>query len=132
MSSGTAAASGSGLRILKTISLVVMAVFYFAAGVNHFRAPAFYLPLMPPYLPWLSGLVALSGVAELILGVAVLVPSLRRWACWGIIAMLIAFMPVHIHMVVNSHLYPDVPVVALWLRFPLQALFVLWAWWHSK
>lgn len=118
--------------LLKTVSLTVMALFYLAAGVNHFRSPDFYLSIMPPYLPWHAELVAVSGIAELVLGGAVLIPRLRRWACWGIIAMLIAFLPVHIHMLVNAHLFPEVPVLALWLRFPLQALFILWAWWHSR
>ena len=58
----------------------VMGVFYIVAGINHFLAPHFYMPMMPPYLPWHAGLVFLSGVAELGLGIAVLIPPLRRMA----------------------------------------------------
>ncbi len=45
--------------------------------------------------------------------------------------MLIAFLPVHVHMLVHSNLYPEVPVLLLWLRFPMQALLVLWAYWYT-
>ena len=121
-----------GLRIVKTVSLAVMALFYFAAGVNHFVNPEFYLGLIPPYLPWHGGLVALSGVAEVVLALGVLVPATRKLACWAIIAMLVSFLPVHVHMLVNSELYPEAPLIALWLRFPIQILFGLWAWWHSR
>jgi hypothetical protein len=34
-------------------------------------------------------------------------------------------------MLVNNHLYPQVPTSMLWLRFPIQAVFVLWAYWYT-
>jgi hypothetical protein len=34
-------------------------------------------------------------------------------------------------MLVNNHLYPEAPTIALWLRFPIQALFILWAYWYT-
>ena len=45
--------------------------------------------------------------------------------------MLIAFLPVHLHMLMHSSLYPEVPVLFLWLRFPIQAVLVLWAYWYT-
>ncbi|MDX1384360.1 MAG: DoxX family membrane protein [Thermoanaerobaculia bacterium] len=119
------------MKWIKLILLLVMAAFYVFGGVNHFRNPDFYLAIMPPYVPAHEAMVALSGVAEIVLGVLVVVPFTRRWAAWGIIAMLIAFLPVHIHMLVNNHLFPDVSTAFLWARFPLQALLILWAWWYT-
>ena len=75
--------------------------------------------------------VALSGVAEVLLGTLLLWRRSRRLAAWGIIAMLIAFLPVHLHMLMHSSLYPEVPVLFLWLRFPMQAVLVLWAYWYT-
>lgn len=118
--------------MLKTISLWVMALFYIGAGINHFRVPDFYVRIMPPYLPAHELLVQLSGVCEIVLGATVLVPALRRWAAWGIIALLLVFLPVHVHMLVHAELYPEAPVWFLWARFPLQALFILWAYWHTR
>jgi uncharacterized membrane protein len=111
--------------------LVIMAVLYVAAGINHFANPEFYVAIMPPYLPAHLTLVYLSGAAEVVLGGALFSAKLRRFAAWGIITMLLVFMTVHIHMLVNSHLFPDVPVIALWLRLPLQALFIAWAYWYT-
>ena len=36
---------------------------------EHFREPEFYLPIMPPYMPWHAALVFLSGVDEGLIGV---------------------------------------------------------------
>ena len=87
---------------------------------------------MPPYIPAHGAAVALSGVAEVLLGGLLLWPASRRLAAWGIIAMLIAFLPVHVHMLVHSNLYPEAPGLMLWGRFPMQALLVLWAYWYTR
>ena len=116
----------------KTILLWVMAAFYVLGGFNHLVNPSFYLAIMPPYIPAHGAMVALSGVAEIALGVLVLVPRSQVLAAWGIIAMLVVFLPVHIHMLVNQELFPEVGVAFLWLRFPLQGVLGLWAWWYTR
>ena len=66
------------MKIVKLVLLVVMAVFYVGGGVLHLLRPEFYLPMMPPYLPWHYALVILSGVAELLCGLGVLYPPTRK------------------------------------------------------
>jgi len=115
---------------IKTISLVVMALFYIAAGSNHFVNPRFYLKIMPPYLPWHEGLNVISGAAEIALGVMLLVPATRAWGAWGIIALLIAVFPANIHVYLHPELIPAPAWVHL-VRLPLQGVLILWAWWHT-
>lgn len=111
--------------------LWLMGVFYVVAGANHFINAAFYLPMMPPYLPNHGALVYLSGLAEIVLGVAVLVPASRRLAAWGIILLLIAIFPANVHIALH-----DVPVFGAthglgvwnWVRLPLQGVLIAWAW----
>ncbi len=118
---------------MKLALKILMALLYIAAGINHFVNPDFYLNIMPPYIPAHGFMVALSGVAEIVLGVALLVPATQSLAAWGIIAMLLAFMPVHVHMLLHAgDLYANVPYAALVIRFPLQALLILWAWWYTR
>ena len=114
--------------------LWLMSAFYVLGGVYHLVNPGFYLPMMPPYLPWHRELVFVSGVAELVLGVAVLIPGLRRAAVLGIIALLIAVFPANLHIAMN-----DVPLAGAtegagvwnWVRLPFQAVFIAWAWWYA-
>ena len=113
----------------------VMGVFYIVAGANHFLNPGFYMPMMPPYLPLHRELVFLSGVAELVLGIAVLVPATRRAAAWGIILLLVAVFPANIHIALH-----DVPLGGAahgagalnWARLPLQAVLIAWAWRYTR
>jgi uncharacterized membrane protein len=120
------------MRWLKLASLVLMALFYIFAGYNHFARPEFYLRMMPPYIPYHDAMVFLSGVAELGLGVALLIPPLRVYAAWGVIALLIAIFPANVHMAVANVPFGDAPSWAAWARLPFQALFIAWAWWHTR
>ena len=120
------------MRTLKIILKYLLCVFFVLAGLNHFINPAFYLKMMPPYLPWHLFLVYLSGFFEVALGVLLLVPALTRVAAWGLIALLVAVFPANVQMAINPQLYPDIHPLALWLRLPLQAVFIAWAYWHTR
>lgn len=123
------------MSLVKTILLYVMAAFYMFAGVMHFLRPEFYQPMMPPYLPWHGFLIFLSGVAELGLGAAVLVPSLRKLAAWGIILLLIAIFPANIHIALyNVPVFGNAEGAGIWnwVRLPFQGVLILWAWWYTR
>lgn len=116
----------------KIFLLRLMAAAYIAAGVNHFLNPDFYIRIMPPYWGWPEFWVALSGVAEIALGVLLLPRATRPYAAWGIIAMLVLFLTVHVHMLVHTEQFAGVPYWALVARLPLQALLILWAAWYIR
>ena len=120
-----------GMNRTKNISKHVLTIFLIGAGTMHFVAPKFYLKIMPPYLPWHDELVLLSGVCEILLGIMLAVPSCSRQAAWGIILLLVAVFPANLHVYQHQELIPGTPVAHL-LRLPLQALLMLWAWWHTK
>jgi uncharacterized membrane protein len=120
------------MSIVKRIFLGLFVALYVFSGVRHFTDPDFYVGMMPPYIPFHLELVYLSGVIEIVLGLLAAVPRFRRLAAWAVVAMLLAFMPVHIHMALNPELYPEVPVVGLWIRIPAQGLFILWAYWFTR
>ena len=115
----------------KTVSKYLLAIFMVGAGAMHFVQPGFYLKIMPPYLPWHLPLVYVSGFLEATLGVLLLVPRASRWAAWGIIALLIAVFPANIYVYQHQELLPAPPLAHL-LRLPLQALLILWAYWHTR
>lgn len=116
---------------MKKISKFVLSIFLVVAGTLHFILPDVYLRIMPPYLPWPLGLVYLSGAFELALGLLLLVPRYSCWAAWGIIALLIAVFPANFHLYQHQEIMPGPPLLHL-LRLPLQAVFILWAFWHTN
>ncbi|MGZ3765404.1 MAG: DoxX family protein [Mucilaginibacter sp.] len=124
------------MQILKKASLVVLILFYIVAGINHFRSPDSYIRIIPHYLPYPSALNILAGCFEILFGLMLIFPKTRRIAAWGIMLMLIAFLPVHISMIGDAPLQLGsltvTPFIA-WLRLVVfQPLLILWAWWYSK
>lgn len=97
------------------------------AGANHFRVPKIYERIMPPYIPAKGTMVMLSGLAEMILGFMIMNPDTQSAAGWGIIAMLIIFIPVHIYMLQNEKAAMKMPKWLLILRLPLQFALMYWA-----
>ena len=118
--------------MLHTASLYLMAALYVGAGVWHFVRPRLYLRIMPPWLPAHELLVAASGVAEIVLGLGLLFPATRSLAAWGIIAMLVAFLLVHVDMIVRPGASMGLPTWALYGRLLLQAGLIYWAWTFTR
>ena len=120
------------MQRLKLVLKYLLALCFVLAGLNHFLNAAFYLKIMPPYLPWHLPPVYLSGVFEIMLGILLLVPKFSALAAWGLIALLLAVFPANIHMAVNHQLFPEHSVTTLWARLPLQLLLILWAYWYTR
>ena len=83
---------------VRQLGLGACALFFVAVGVTHFTHPAFFLKIMPPALPAHLALVYLSGAFEILGGLGLLVPRTRRFAGWGLIALLIAVFPANLYM----------------------------------
>ena len=112
----------------RTLSGIILGALFILAGVNHFIRPQMYRSIMPNYLPWHGPLVALSGIAEIVLGILVLFRRWRGVARWGLIALLVAVFPANVHMVIYAERYEPIPTWLLWLRLPLQAVLIAWVW----
>ena len=117
---------------LKTLLRCGLGLFFIAAGINHFWHTPFYVAIMPPRLPRHLALVYLSGIAEIGLG-ALLV--FRRWqvtAGWGLVALSVAVFPANVHMALHPELFTQFSPTGLWLRLPLQAVVIAWAYWYTR
>lgn len=121
------------MTLVTIIARWLLAAFFILAGANHLRDPALYLPMMPSYLPWPYALVIISGIAEIAGGLGLLIPQTRRWAGWGLILLLLAVFPANLHMALNNTQLPGMHLspLVLWLRLPVQIIFIAWVWWVS-
>lgn len=114
-----------------TFGLGLCAGLYFVAGVLHFVIPKFYMRMMPPWVPAHRLCVIASGIAEIALGVGLLVEVTRPWAAWGIIALLIAVFPANLYMFQTPERFKGVSRWALAARLPAQGALIYWAWLYT-
>ncbi len=113
------------------LSKYLLAVLFILAGLNHFWHTAFYVRIMPSYLPWPVFLVELSGLCETALGILLLPPATTRLAARGLIALLFAVFPANLNMALHPDRFPEFSPLLLWTRVPLQALLVWWVYRHT-
>jgi len=108
-------------------SLVIMAVLYILAGINHFRNPKLYERIIPPFFKRKKTVNYLSGFLEIILGIGLLFETTQSISAFGIILLLIAVFPANIYMCMNPKASLGVPKFILYLRLPLQFFLMYWA-----
>lgn len=111
--------------------LYAMALLYILAGINHFRVPKIYHKIIPSYFtnPKLINLI--SGATEIILGLALCIPQLSKYAAWGIIVLLIAVFPANLYMFKNDNASMGLPKWVRAIRLPIQFLLIYWAYLYT-
>ena len=113
--------------ILKKMVILGLAIFFIYFGIDHFINPGFYLSIMPPPFPLHKEAVYISGFFEILGGICVLIPYLRKIAGWGLVTLLICVFPANIYMAITPEAFPEISRGLLYFRLPLQFLFIYWA-----
>jgi uncharacterized membrane protein len=122
----------AGVGILATWLMCARAalstMFAFTA-ISHF-APMRkdLIAMVPPALPRPDLLVFLTGIAELAGSVGLLIPATSYWAACGLIVLMVLMLPANISAARRGVLLRGRRATSLWLRVPMQVLFVGWAW----
>jgi uncharacterized membrane protein len=115
-----------------------MGSMYVVAGVLHFVVPGLYVQIVPPMFPARLVLVYLSGLAEVAVGIGLLLPRTRRHAAWATIALLVAIFPANVYMATHGVVVQGMPgggdpsALVRWGRLPLQGVLILWAFWYTR
>jgi len=117
---------------IKTISIIIMSLFYIGAGINHFINPDWFVRIVPPILPFKITIVYISGIFEVILGSLLIFPKTRFIAGWGLILLLLAVYPANIYVALTNGKAMDTTPMIAWTRLPFQFVFIGLAYWHSK
>ena len=108
----------------------VLGLAFIGVGVLHFTRPKFFLAMMPPWIPMHKEAVAVSGVAEIAGGAALLTDATAMFAGPWLTALLLAVFPANIHMAIDQGQVDrmakaGIPRWALYARLPLQPVLIL-------
>ncbi len=104
------------------------AAFFVGAGLLHFVRPRMYEQIVPPGFGDPATVVALSGAAEIVGGLALAGLAARRIPRWWLTGLLVAVFPANVYMALE----PDrtggsgLPGWLLWARLPLQGVLIYW------
>jgi uncharacterized membrane protein len=110
-------------------ALSLMLVF---TGVSHFTfMKEDFVRMMPPSIPWPRAWVYFTGICEIAGAVGLLLPEFRRVAAYALIAFFLAVLPANIHAARAGVTVRGKPATSLWVRIPMQVVFMAIAFWSA-
>tara|TARA_B100000003_G_C10893488_1_gene356181 strand:+ start:693 stop:1160 length:468 start_codon:yes stop_codon:yes gene_type:complete len=124
----------SFLEKYKTLTIFVMGVMYVFIGIKHFTDPQYFLDIVPPQLPFKLFLVYLTGLIEVVGGIAILTPKTRKAGAYLLIFLLVSVFPANIYLYVSEtpQSLLGISEADALIRMPFQIPLILLAYWHSK
>jgi uncharacterized membrane protein len=122
-------------RMARHLTRIVLAALFMFAAFWHLVDPQLFMPIMPPWIPAPMAGIIISGIAELVGAVALLVPipDIQRAAGWILLLLLVAVFPANIYMAVahiQIHGIPSKEWMS-WARLPLQPIIMLVVSWST-
>jgi uncharacterized membrane protein len=111
-------------------ALVVMFVFTATAHFNKMKNDL--ARMMPAYFPRPLLLVYVTGVLELLGAAGLVLPQFRRLAGICLIALLVGIFIANVSAAQRGVTLRGKPPTPLWLRAPMQILFIALLWWSTR
>lgn len=116
----------------RSAGLGALAIMFLFTSTAHFTGMKHDLAaMMPEPLPDGLWMIYLTGFFEIAGAVGLLVPRTRRLAGICLVLMLIAVFPANVNAALNGIPLGGEPPTPLWLRAPMQLLFIGMLWWTS-
>jgi len=111
-------------------ALVVM--FLFTATAHFTKMKHDLARMIPTYLPRPLLIVYVTGVLELLGAAGLMVPPVRTLAGICLIVLLIGMFVANVNAAQKAVTLRGKPATPLWLRAPMQVLFVALLWWSTR
>ncbi len=108
---------------------LILAAFYFAAGILHLKSPAGFISIVPGFVPWPAEIVWFTGVCEIAGAIGLMIPKLQKAAGTGLALYAICVFPANINHAMN-HIDVGALPNSWWYhgpRFVMQPILVWWA-----
>ena len=110
-----------------------MAVMFLFTSIAHFNRLRLDLARMiPPLFPAPRTIVTLTGLLEIVGAIGLMIPQFRHQAAAGLLALLAVMFLANIHAARVGAMLGGKPATPLWLRAPMQILFIALLWWTAR
>jgi len=115
---------------MKKIVPYLLAALLMLSAFAHVISPEAYAPLIPPFIPLMPANV-LAAIAELAIGVALLLPQYRSIGGLGFFILMLIFLPIHIWDLVREASALGSRTASA-IRLVIQFLLIYAGWWIWK
>ena len=110
-----------------------LALMFTFTGIAHFnRLKHDLVRMVPAVFPRPMLLVYFTGVLEFMGAVGLLLPRFRSLAGICLVALLMVMFPANVKAALKGTTLAGKPATPLWLRAPMQVLFIGLLWWSTR
>ena len=88
--------------------------------------------MTPSWVPWPRTMVFFTGLCEIAAAIGLVMPALQRAAGIALIIFFIAIFPANVHAARAGVTLRGRPPTPLWMRVPMQILFIAFAWCSTR
>ncbi len=110
-------------------ALVIM--FLFTATAHFTSIKHDFVAMIPEPLPRGLWVIYLTGVLEIAGAIGLLIPRFRKVAAICLIILLLVLFPANVNAALSGIALRGRAPTPLWLRLPMQLLFIWLLWWTS-
>ncbi|MNR31018.1 hypothetical protein D3C85_1485050 [compost metagenome] len=108
-----------------------MCAMLFFTAIGHFVYTKGMSMMIPSIVPLKTEIIYLTGLLEVLLGIGLLIPSLRVYTAWFLVLFFTLLLPANIyaalkHIDYQKGSFDGNGMSYLWFRVPLQILFIAW------
>lgn len=123
---GSGFASVSGLDDWQTSVRFALALMFAFTGISHFGKTRYdMVKMLPPVFPKPLQLVYLTGFFEILGAIGLIIlPDLQALVAISLILLLVALFPANIYAVTHRVIFRGKPATNLWVRTPMQLLYI--------
>lgn len=112
---------------------LLLAFVFFSTGTGHFWEAAFFVKMVPPYIPFPEQVVMLTGVVEWIMAFGLLTPKIYPFAARIVMGYLFVTLMSLFHVMNNrATLFPEIHPQAILMFLPVQFVMIVAAYWISN
>ena len=116
----------------KVAGRIALAIMFLFTGFSHFSSMKYdFAAMIPPPLPNDLWVIYLSGVFEIAGAVGLLIPRTRRLAGICLVLLLVALFPANVYAALSEIPLRGEAATPLWIRTPMQLLYIGMVWWTS-
>ena len=109
-----------------------LAIMFLFTGFSHFTGMKHdFAAMIPEPLPDGVWVIYLTGMFEIAGAIGLLVPRIRKLAGICLVLLLVAMFPANVSAALNGVTLGGNEPASLWLRTPMQLLYVALVWWTS-
>lgn len=110
---------------------IAMCTMLLFTAIGHFAFTKGMAMMMPEFIPFKIELVYLTGLLEIILGIALLFPSTKVYSGWILIVFFVIVLPANIKAATEQIDFQNADFGGpglnyLWFRIPLQIFLIAW------